>query len=114
MRISDWSSDVCSSDHFGIAALRRRRDEPSPGFQIEAERLASLRGQPGAGQRLSTQKALVDGDVARLLQFAQVDGQVAQIGTAPCRERVGQYVLSSVVAVSLQKKINLKTSLERE
>src|SRR3546814_3292284 len=66
MRISDWSSDVCSSDleHVGRAAAGSRRDRVHQRLVVDPDRLAGARQQ-----RL------------RL-----------QIGRAPCREGVCQYV----------------------
>src|SRR3546814_4302160 len=67
MRISDWSSDVCSSD---LAAWRRLRASGlSPAFDIKS--LPQLGG-------LSLRR------VAAALQ-------IPQIGRAPCRERGCQY-----------------------
>src|SRR3546814_20825801 len=103
MRISDWSSDVCASDLLGVevaglrchgeaqlgqAALRR----PELLVLDEADKLAE-RGPGGIqhlGQRLGAWPALLGflGD---------------EIGRAPCRERVCQYVVFSVGAVSLKK-----------
>src|SRR3546814_12296963 len=92
MRISDWSSDVCSSDldHFSL--------------QVHPGETVALVGPSGAGK--STVFSL-------LLRFhdpeagaISVDGvdvrALDQIGRASCRESVCQYVLISVVAVELQ------------
>src|SRR3546814_17403846 len=78
MRISDWSSDVCSSD-----LLRRH---PScrgsrPHLQIES---------PAAAQ---------------LCEHAARLQRTGQIGRASCMESVCQYVKFSVVAVSLKHNI---------
>src|SRR3546814_7428702 len=80
MRISDWSSDVCSSDLLEqVHELRRIgvRLAP-PALAIEA-----ADGQRG--------HAAVE---RRLVLFDRVDEQrlIAQIGRASCRERVWQYV----------------------
>src|SRR3546814_11076593 len=98
MRISDWSSDVCSSDLLdrrtqqAIGILRGRRGadlDPrrvrEPGFQIVAMLAARTEAETRHGAN--------DDRDARL-----------QIGRASCRERVCQYVSISVVAVSLKKK----------
>src|SRR3546814_20470414 len=76
MRISDWSSDVCSSD------LRRRGRPREVG-----RRIALLFALP----RMS--RVDFTGTARRL------DGR--EIGRASFRARVCQYVLVSVVAVSL-------------
>src|SRR3546814_1514553 len=77
MRISDWSSDVCSSDliavsfnrarllHVGGIAAERNGDEVDVHFDRDADQLAVAIGQ-----------------LARRLE----------IGRASCRERVCQYV----------------------
>src|SRR3546814_13602791 len=101
MRISDWSSDVCSSD---LAADREDR--------LDA-RVPALAG------RAAGRVALDDEDLALLgvgrLAVRELAGQTAaaeqtlagagqESGRASCRERVCQYVSISVVAVALQKK----------
>src|SRR3546814_1365855 len=83
MRISDWSSDVCSSD-------------------LDDDQLEPVRhrghGQGFVDERilLLTQRAAVDGDRHELHALA-VEHQraplaLAEIGRASCRERVCQYV----------------------
>src|SRR3546814_14125419 len=109
MRISDWSSDVCSSDltagslcfSFRLAiegwcALQRAVGFPRNtggilhpmlvGFGIAA-------GGAGFGQHVQVS----------LLQ-ALLDFRKLKIGRASCRERGCKYVWISVVAVSLKKK----------
>src|SRR3546814_15552168 len=112
MRISDWSSDVCSSDlrpcpaqtpHDQKKAARRQRLHWSRFLHVE--RISSLsgclrrQGRPigpascfFAPPRWTGMKKFA----RRLL--------IVQIGRASCRERVCQYVDISVVAVSLKKK----------
>src|SRR3546814_20157944 len=79
MRISDWSSDVCSSDLHARATGVAGQGPPDP-------------VEPGGGQgrRRARRRAQ--------LRWRQ------QIGSASCRERVCQYVSISVLAVSLKKK----------
>src|SRR3546814_19684589 len=99
MRISDWSSDVCSSDLVAVlenafAKVRPRenhaeRIERRPGLDRAAADHAALRKRPRAAA----------GGRARIS-----NGDAGQIGRASCRERVCQYVSISVVAVSLKKK----------
>src|SRR3546814_15600031 len=85
MRISDWSSDVCSSDlHFVITLQQMRAARALLG--LDQRQLAEL-----AGLSLPT-----------IQRMESSDGQ--EIGRASCRERVCQYVSISVVAVSLKKK----------
>src|SRR3546814_8993840 len=78
MRISDWSSDVCSSDL---------------SLDIDPSRLV-LAGD-SAGATLAAVTAL---------RLRDEGGAAVQIGRASCRERVCQYVSISVVAASLKKK----------
>src|SRR3546814_15778490 len=112
MRISDWSSDVCSSDLVDVSTL-------------DAEELAALRrdkiGFVFQGFNLLPRMTALD-NVAMPLGYARVPvaerherarealaavglseraghlpselsgGQQQQIGRAPCRERVCQYV----------------------
>src|SRR3546814_20577656 len=82
MRISDWSSDVCSSDLFGELGLQL-----GEGGVAGAPRLHHLRAEV-------------------------VDGFLVEIGRASCRERVCQYMSISVVAVSLTKKKVITTNVQ--
>src|SRR3546814_11454889 len=87
MRISDWSSDVCSSDLPTAATL-------APGHGAEfMPALAEL--LPGLVVEFGGEGAAAD---ARRIGLGD-----AEIGRASCRERVCQYVWNSVVAVSLKK-----------
>src|SRR3546814_12566513 len=102
MRISDWSSDVCSSDLIltGDALANELRgffDRPTLSVQLE-----------GPGRPISP---VVERPAGRLYQavgrqarVAGLVGMALQIGRASCRERVWQYVYISVVAVSFKKK----------
>src|SRR3546814_12646664 len=119
MRISDWSSDVCSSD-----LLTERNDQPRIlgdrdefgrrhrlAFAIvpARERLESrdlARRQFDQRLESEVQPVLFDRAAQRGLQPEAVVGEDRRrIGRASCRERVCQYVYISVVAVSLKKKI---------
>src|SRR3546814_20882103 len=96
MRISDWSSDVCSSD------LHARRTVPAdsacqPCGNAESARATSDRGDPDDELAIRSDPAI---------QKILPNGASEQIGRAPCRERVCQYVEISVVAVSLKKTKN--------
>src|SRR3546814_13957659 len=94
MRISDWSSDVCSSDLIAIG---------------DADPRLVMRGVIEAD-------VVADGGVRpwiacgglRLCRPRHQREDRAQIGRASCRERVCQYVSISVVAVSLKKKTKHK------
>src|SRR3546814_18135628 len=93
MRISDWSSDVCSSDLIGIVAQAKDRlAGRAVGDGHPAVIVGDAVGRPaqpvfGAVLLDHREPALID----------------EQIGRASCRERVCPYVYISVVAVSLKK-----------
>src|SRR3546814_19468304 len=100
MRISDWSSDVCSSDlvavaqrllaHFERTALGLPLGEPAI-EQRDIVRAEQIQEPPGA---------------RRALQRAVVVKHDAN-GRASSRERGCQYVLISVAAVSYKKKTSI-------
>src|SRR3546814_11527770 len=107
MRISDWSSDVCSSDLLAVAAIVA---------VVGIRRLIVgrwARGQLLLGHRdqllLFFRRVLVLDAKTVALDDAR-RGLVAnqritlQVGRASCRERVCQSVSISVVAASLKKK----------
>src|SRR3546814_16013251 len=84
MRISYWSSDVCSSD------LQHRRAALEFALEPVATRQRARIADNGGGRHRAAQ--------AHLQRH-----HGAQIGRASCRERVCQYVWISVVAVSLKQ-----------
>src|SRR3546814_14030395 len=127
MRISDWSSDVCSSDL--VSEIFLEIEAGSSGRPNAAQELANLERvspllvqTPGISPRWIATKVLklVDSNVD--LDEAFIDGLpsltamnalagrpatqpgTGQIGRAPCRGRGWQHVESSVVARSLTKK----------
>src|SRR3546814_8869426 len=96
MRISDWSSDVCSSDlvHVDRVAIDDRRDGVEEGERILARRGADAGGEafggqraggdddrPGGGQRVD---ALADDGDVRM--FRQRAGDAARAEVAVDRE----------------------------
>src|SRR3546814_21120376 len=97
MRISDWSSDVCSSDlpeadGIGRSPGRRPGNHGEPAGQAPAGHVAAVRrraGAVGAGSAVRRVPAQPGAD---------------PIGSASCRERGCQYGYISVDAVSLKKK----------
>src|SRR3546814_15867796 len=99
MRISDWSSDVCSSYLIGhIPAL-------TLDFGLIAVELEQVRTD--TAQHALDQLRLIiheQGDDAHQRRHGAADGVGGKIGRASCRERGCQYVEISVVAVSLKKK----------
>src|SRR3546814_19822242 len=107
MRISDWSSDVCSSD----LATDRHRAQPDPwaaghvNEQISAG-FFSVHGRLGIGQ--AGEIEILAADFIQQIDFGVVP---RQIGRASCRARVWQYVELSVDAVSVKKKETKKSRL---
>src|SRR3546814_15303947 len=109
MRISDWSSDVCSSD---LAPLQLRLGSKLPSLHIlslkrREQNLSRQRRIPEPAphpQRLPRLRDVVDAQQLRALFRRPIMERDAEIGRASCRERVCQYVKISVVAVSLKKK----------
>src|SRR3546814_10628311 len=73
MRISDWSSDVCSSDLHGA------RDRPN--WQAPRRRCHPRRWERDRAERMQSSR-----------QDGAVPPRLPQIGRASCRERVCQYV----------------------
>src|SRR3546814_6293494 len=74
MRISDWSSDVCSSDllqnlHFEIAQVDRH-------FAVESD---GGPGQAGRNRLYVAEKPGEAGDFARLVLFAALDDQIVGV-----------------------------------
>src|SRR3546814_20028793 len=109
MRISDWSSDVCSSDlnsdgrsHGSVRlidALAQSYNHATVrvGMGVGPKRLAMLL-EKLAGIEAAPNPSLILGSVdqspyamAQLYQFLASGGEI-QIGRASCRERVCQYV----------------------
>src|SRR3546814_18016927 len=112
MRISDWSSDVCSSDLYGAERIGIDR-HPLDGKRVNVPHDQRERGIHG-------QFFAIAGGNRRSLRVAQGGERRArfpgrwslppssrargQIGRASCRERVCQSVWISVGAVSYTKK----------
>src|SRR3546814_17299397 len=108
MRISDWSSDVCSSD--------LRSEEMSESSQYPTAPFGDWDGSPAAAramqQSLAAQVSLQD-DFPPLRLIAGVDvgfedggtiTRAAEIGRESCRESERQYVCISVGAFCIKKK----------
>src|SRR3546814_4020764 len=103
MRISDWSSDVCSSDlpAYEARMLRKMPDNipQHVGVMLDGNRLASAR----RGDKQNRWLYIFGGGglVLGLLLYAVLAGPIArimptswrwpEIVRASCRERVGQY-----------------------
>src|SRR3546814_19644875 len=110
MRISDWSSDVCSSD-LSLGEYSALVASGALAF-ADALRLVELRGQlmqSAVPEGVGGMAAVVGLDDATVEAFcAEYPGEGVQIGRASCRERGCQYVSISVVAVPLKKKKSYK------
>src|SRR3546814_7410219 len=93
MRISDWSSDVCSSD-LGKWAEQVRAQFQRPVTMIDDRSRASFQRARGVPQQLSScHTAVIDGLVFEgHVPIADMKRLLAQIGRASCRENVWQYV----------------------
>src|SRR3546814_8661916 len=101
MRISDWSSDVCSSDlglgdarQALVQQLRRQVLEVQVDMILvgaDAAALADLHGH-GAADHVAAGEILGGGRVALHEALALGVGEIAEIGRASCRERVCPYV----------------------
>src|SRR3546814_15069496 len=129
MRISDWSSDVCSSDLYSPDGRERCAVRDGPGYGIMpcgraaplspcalilamADERAPSMNQSQAEQTTTAPVSLDSvGREARRVAFVQACWHRAivdqawdsfQIGRASCRERVCQDGLISVVPVSLK------------
>src|SRR3546814_1939629 len=113
MRISDWSSDVCSSDlHWPdiervIGAIRHRTVTPSlilkklSAYRQQNSLAAALREIGRIERTLFTLRWFEDPALRRTVTAELNKGE---IGRASGRERVGQYVEVSVGADTLKKK----------
>src|SRR3546814_14288445 len=97
MRISDWSSDVCSSDLDG--------DGKDDIVLCDAKQIAWYRN-PSWEKFVIAENLTARDHVCVAARDLDGDGraEIAEIGRASCRERVCQSVSISVVAVSLKKK----------
>src|SRR3546814_8686290 len=97
MRISDWSSDVCSSDLLQDALVD---DLPDP-ETVAADRhalaklIALLPDLPERCRRILEMRkfdGLSQREIAAALGVTESVVENDEIGRAPCRERLGQYV----------------------
>src|SRR3546814_13114259 len=107
MRISDWSSDVCSSDLDGVvepvhldpaAALQPLQRTVNKPIDID---LLEPAGDPGGESLYVSERKVYPRDVSGRFDKLR---KLAEIGRASCRERVCQYVYILVVRVSLKTK----------
>src|SRR3546814_13449368 len=106
MRISDWSSDVCSSDLLAIGATLSVED----GQAVQAGDVLARVSRVAAPDN----PAIIDSHGWVLYRLGRNEEAVdelrrafamqKEIGRASCRESVWQYVEVSGVAVALKKK----------
>src|SRR3546814_12031092 len=97
MRISDWSSDVCSSDlmtRAGDVRLASELGVDAIGFVFAGDGPRRVHAQQARLMRNALAPLV---DVVALFMDNRVDEVREEIGRASCRERVGQYVSISVV-----------------
>src|SRR3546814_15493293 len=108
MRISDWSSDVCSSDLFNHRHLLARDVVPSassirPLIALSVQALVETGSDAAAHRTETAAQSMAPASVHR--------DALKSTGRASCRERMCQYVEILVVAVLLKK--NTTTSIKR-
>src|SRR3546814_1141434 len=91
MRISDWSSDVCSSDLQPGQLMIMGREQATAAVDL-MHRLhhRPCQCQPVIGRRAAPD--FIQDDEAALGRLRQYGGGLDQIGRASCRERVCQSV----------------------
>src|SRR3546814_11110456 len=100
MRISDWSSDVCSSDLLDRLSLDKIcRDDRR--VSVAMKDWANRNDDQAAKGFLDLLRRIGNPDPAHLMDTSPND---LEIGRASCRERVCQYCENSVVAGSLKQK----------
>src|SRR3546814_6926645 len=90
MRISDWSSDVCSSDLRQMLGYVVQRGLPAHVLLTKADKL----GRGAAGNTLQAVRRELSnafGDTVSVQTFSGESKQ-GEIGSASCRESVCQYV----------------------
>src|SRR3546814_15108185 len=112
MRISDWSSDVCSSDLFGaldlfapqvlkpestrwrLALWAASRGQPMTSSPAAGAATLDVRAREPAGPALKVSGFRELGDQAVRIDLIERVAEAAhsEIGRASCRERVCQYV----------------------
>src|SRR3546814_15815526 len=115
MRISDWISDVCSSDR--IVQGRGSANSVNVFIRGIGQPDALQTFDPGVGIYVDdVYYSRINGALFSLFDVAQVavlrgpqgtlygKNSTGEIGRAECRERVCQYVQISVVAGTLKKK----------
>src|SRR3546814_20532117 len=113
MRISDWSSDVCSSDLVGAEqhrrAIGRALDDGRGRRQVLPENGVGgqKRGENGAGGGNETHEAAQPSSRCSSQAIPTIHTiPPGENGRASCRERVCQYGSITGVSCTLKKKTN--------
>src|SRR3546814_17355587 len=103
MRISDWSSDVCSSDlHERQAGLEEIQASKCRELVEHHQQLVFAAGCPGTVELLGEPAPdLIEDQPHQRFGSAAVRWRDHEIGRASCRERVFPYVALWAVAVSI-------------
>src|SRR3546814_8474344 len=98
MRISDWSSDVCSSDLLRDVTHKRAIDLERINGEVLEVAQRRIAGSKVVDQYMRTHLAEMLQQAGRPLgilhdhALGDLKLQAIEIGRASCRERVGQYV----------------------
>src|SRR3546814_11184369 len=120
MRISDWSSDVCSSDLTVREVPGGTRELPSEALGLAGGGTIAVDPTDASGRKALNRIFLLDVSLPRALENIQFGTRVhvrlllawepigwqnvrPDIGRAYCRESVSQYVWRPVVAVTIRK-----------
>src|SRR3546814_13684841 len=103
MRISDWSSDVCSSD-LDEGSIRHLITQLNDTVENTREALSKALDTVEKLAGASAVRKSVDIDDGDPEKDEEKDKEKT-IGRAPCRERVSTYGETSVVDVALKKNI---------
>src|SRR3546814_6872188 len=86
MRISDWSSDVCSSDLNGDVLAAESQSPPRKDGGVQGAVMKSLMGKGGAGRRPSANRITLlrdaDGDGKAEVKSAYITGLNSPYGMA--------------------------------
>src|SRR3546814_13074954 len=119
--MSDWSSDVCSSDLRGINAdsIRFMRDVYPPRITLDFKLVGAAGNVLAQGTRelsdiayLQRGSPLADSDQLRYAK-RMIDDWLT-LGSSSCRDRVCKYVSISVVAASLTIKLNKQNQTDEK
>src|SRR3546814_18503046 len=112
MRISDWSSDVCSSD---LERSGEPVDEPGVQYHPYQGGLPEDTGTGGQAEDADRDQPFAANGNGAVTETETEDEPTEKIGRASCRERVCQYVELSVGAVSIKKtKMHTDTKHKRK